>query len=63
MGRFLQIAMGSANELEYHLLLARDLEVFESADDFKDFRDEVIEMQSMLDCSAASGGRGFKLES
>ncbi|MGQ9850168.1 MAG: four helix bundle protein [Aggregatilineaceae bacterium] len=24
-GRFLQIAMGSASELEYHLLLARDL--------------------------------------
>ena len=26
-GRFLQIAMGSASELEYHLLLARDLEL------------------------------------
>jgi four helix bundle protein len=25
MGRFIQIAMGSASELEYHLLLARDL--------------------------------------
>jgi four helix bundle protein len=25
LGRFLQIAMGSACELEYHLLLARDL--------------------------------------
>jgi four helix bundle protein len=25
MARFLQIAMGSASELEYHLLLARDL--------------------------------------
>ena len=25
LGRFLQIAMGSASELEYHLLLARDL--------------------------------------
>ena len=25
LGRFLSIAMGSANELEYHLLLARDL--------------------------------------
>ncbi|HEU4758844.1 MAG TPA: four helix bundle protein [Dehalococcoidia bacterium] len=24
-GRFLQIAMGSASELEYHLLLAHDL--------------------------------------
>ena len=25
--RFLQMAMGSANELDYHLLLARDLEM------------------------------------
>ena len=25
LGRFFQIAMGSASELEYHLLLARDL--------------------------------------
>jgi four helix bundle protein len=25
LGRFLQIGMGSASELEYHLLLARDL--------------------------------------
>jgi four helix bundle protein len=25
LGRFLQISMGSASELEYHLLLARDL--------------------------------------
>src|SRR5436305_554337 len=28
--RFLQMAMGSASELEYHLLLARDLEYFDS---------------------------------
>lgn len=28
--RFLQIAMGSASELEYHLLLAKDLEYFDS---------------------------------
>jgi four helix bundle protein len=27
MGRFVQIAMGSASELEYHLLLARDLKL------------------------------------
>src|SRR5437588_2866412 len=26
-GRFLQIAMGSASELEYHVFLARDLEI------------------------------------
>jgi four helix bundle protein len=29
LGRFLQIAMGSASELEYHLLLARDLHLLE----------------------------------
>ncbi|MGZ4833608.1 MAG: four helix bundle protein [Terriglobales bacterium] len=27
LGRFLHIAMGSASELEYHLLLARDLQM------------------------------------
>jgi four helix bundle protein len=31
-GRFLFIAMGSASELEYHLLLARDLEHLRSTD-------------------------------
>ena len=31
LGRFLQIAMGSASELEYQLLLARDLEIIEVA--------------------------------
>ena len=31
-GRFLQIAMGSASELEYHLLLARDLKVIRMSD-------------------------------
>jgi len=30
--RFLQIAMGSASELEYHLLLSRDLEYLKTAD-------------------------------
>ena len=29
LGRFLQIAMGSASELEYHLLLARDLNLLD----------------------------------
>src|SRR5437867_162917 len=31
-GRFLQIAMGSASELEYHLLLAHDLHVLRPPD-------------------------------
>jgi four helix bundle protein len=31
LARFLQIAMGSASELEYHLLLARDLQLLDCA--------------------------------
>ena len=30
--RFLQMAMGSANELEYHLLLSKDLEYLKTPD-------------------------------
>jgi four helix bundle protein len=47
MRRFLQIARGSANEVEYHLLLARDLH-FLSADDFNDLEAMVLEIQRML---------------
>ena len=32
LARFLQIAMGSASELEYHLLLAHDLDLLDSSD-------------------------------
>jgi four helix bundle protein len=32
LARFCSIAMGSASELEYHLLLARDLKLIEAAD-------------------------------
>jgi four helix bundle protein len=47
MRRFLQIARGSANEVECHLLLARILQLL-SADDFKDLETMVLEIQSML---------------
>ncbi len=47
MRRFLQIARGSANEVEHRLLLARDLQ-FLSADDFKDLEAMVLEIQRML---------------
>ena len=47
LGRFLQIAMGSASELEYHLLLARDLEVMKSLD-YQRLSCEVIEVKRML---------------
>ncbi len=45
--RFVQIARGSANELEYHLLLARDLQ-FVTADEFKDLEARILEIQRML---------------
>jgi four helix bundle protein len=47
LGRFLQIAMGSASELEYQLLLARDLEIMKSLD-FQRLSREVIEVKKML---------------
>jgi len=45
--RFLQIAMGSASELEYHLLLARDLHLL-NAGDYEDLAREVTEVKRML---------------
>jgi len=46
-GRFLQIAMGSASELEYHLLLARDLELLKLLD-YQRLSGELIEVKHML---------------
>jgi four helix bundle protein len=47
MRRFLQIARGSANELEYHLLLAKDLRYLNFAE-FKEMEGKVLEIQRML---------------
>jgi four helix bundle protein len=47
MKRFVQIARGSANEVEYHLLLARDLN-FLTTDEHKDLEAKVLEIQRML---------------
>ena len=47
MKRFVQIARGSASELEYHLLLARDLQHL-TVDEFKDLEAKVLEIQRML---------------
>jgi len=45
--RLLQMAMGSASELEYHILLSRDLHFLEH--DPRDLlRDKVIEIKKML---------------
>ena len=46
-GRFLQIAMGSASELEYHLLLARDLDMLQTVD-YQRLSEEVVEVKRML---------------
>jgi four helix bundle protein len=46
-GRFLQIAMGSASELEYHVLLARDLRILE-ATDYERLSDGIVEVKRML---------------
>ncbi|SRR5258708_7220687 len=45
--RFLQMAMGSASELEYHLVLSRDLNLLKNQD-FEKAREQVEEVKRML---------------
>jgi four helix bundle protein len=45
--RFLKIAMGSASELEYHFLLARDLG-FMAAEIHEQMSSQVVEVKRML---------------
>ena len=47
LARFCQVAMGSASELEYHLLLARDLGLLSSGD-WENLSGGVIEIKKML---------------
>lgn len=47
LARFLQIAMGSTSELEYHLLLARDLD-FLPTETYTPLHDDLIEIKRML---------------
>jgi len=47
LGRYLQIAMGSASELEYHLLLSRDLNVL-TPPEHKQLEQRVTEVKRML---------------
>ncbi len=47
LARFMQISMGSASELEYHVLLARDLG-FLNESDYEDLTEAVIEVKKML---------------
>ncbi len=45
--RFLQIAMGSASELEYHLLLAHDLSFLDQPQ-YEQLNSELTEIKRML---------------
>lgn len=47
LARFVQIAMGSASEVEYHLLLVHDLG-FVTSSDYEGLVDSVIEVKRML---------------
>jgi len=47
MGRFLQIAMGSASELEYQLLLAHDLDYLRTPT-YERLATQVVEVKRML---------------
>ena len=47
LARFLQIAMGSASELDYHLLLARDLKFIEIKD-YEPLATDLSEVRRML---------------
>jgi four helix bundle protein len=47
LGRFLQMAMGSASELEYHLLLASELNLLPHTD-YQRLNIGVIELKRML---------------
>ena len=47
LARFCQIAMGSASEVEYQLLLARDLE-FISVEAHEQLNDQLTEVKRML---------------
>jgi four helix bundle protein len=53
--RFLQIARGSASELEYHLLFARDLKLLTS-NVYEDFEKKLVEVQRMLTSLVSSIG-------
>lgn len=46
-GRFINFALNSTSELEYHLIVARDIEVI-TRSDFDSLLDQTIEVRRML---------------
>ena len=64
LARFVKIAMGSASELDYHLLLCRDLG-FMSSDDFTSSAAKLTEVRKMLTSflSSVEGQIGLKSKS
>ena len=47
LARFLQIGMGSASELEYHVLLAKDLD-FLALKSYEHLQERLVEVKKML---------------
>lgn len=47
LARFVAIALGSASELEYHCLLAHDLDLLKG-ESYEKLRDEIVEVKRML---------------
>ena len=45
--QYLRVAMGSASELEYHLILAHDLKLLEDAE-YRKLEAEIVEVKRML---------------
>jgi four helix bundle protein len=45
--RFLRIALNSSSELEYHLVVARDINAI-SLSDFQSLFDQIVEVRKML---------------
>ncbi len=62
LARFVKIAMGSASELDYHLLLSRDLG-FMNGDDFTRREAELTEVRKMLTSFLSSVEKQIEMKS
>lgn len=62
LARFVKIAMGSASELDYHLLLSRDFG-FVNGDDFTRTASELTEVRKMLTSFLSSVEEQIELRS